>query len=120
MEPAKTWKVDKESQRIVGSIDGADAYWQFVQKALSTEKYYWYDYDQSYGIRNIERYIGKDRGYIEAHFPIDVEDCVMTDDRTDKVDNYQYEEVGTNKLKCSCRIWYKGGGSQEVSINVRT
>ena len=106
--PTKTWNIDKENKRIVGTIDGAEAYWQFCKKALSTDKESWQYYDQNYGLRNMMRYIGKDRGYIEAHFPKDVMECVGTDFRTQKVDGFEYEEIMTQHgraLKCSCVIW---------------
>lgn len=110
MYPTKTWYVDKVNNRIVNNIDGAEAYWQFVQKTLSTDKYYWYAYDKNYGVRNMQKYIGKGQAYIEARFPIDMEQALMTDDRTVKIDNYEYEEVGVGKLKCSCVIWSVYGG----------
>lgn len=111
--PVKTWKVDKENNRIVGTIDGAEAYWQWCHKALSTWKENWVYYNQLYGIRNPQRYAGKDRGYIEAHFPKDVWDCVGIHFATTKVDNFEYEEIMTEHgkaLNCKCIIWSIYGG----------
>ena len=106
--PTKTYRVDKVNNRIVGNIDGAEAYWQFCVKALSTDKETWDYYDENYGLRNMQRYIGKPREYIEAHFPKDVMECVGTDFRTTNVDGFEYEEIMTSRgraLQCKCVIW---------------
>lgn len=111
--PTRTYRVDKENNRIVNMIDGAEAYWQWCKKALSTDKENWPYYNQLYGIRNMQRYAGKDRGYIEAYFPKDVWDCVGIHFATTKVDSFEYEEVMTSHgkaLNCKCVIWSIYGG----------
>ena len=101
----KSYKLDMENQRIIHTVEGQEAYWQFVQKSLSTEKYYWDLYSENFGLRNMQSYIGKDKEYIMAHFPQDVRDCLMTDPfkRTIDIDSFEYEDVPGGVL-CRCRV----------------
>ena len=117
--PTNTYRIDKENQRIVGMIDGADAYWQFCRKALATDKESWFYYDENYGLRNKQRYVGHDREWIEAHWQKDVVECVGTDFRTVKVDNFEFEEITPGKLHCKCVIWsIYGARPFDTTINI--
>ena len=89
--PSKTYKIDLRTQRIVGTIDDREAYLQFLDKTLSTDKYSWDYYDQYFG-NQIKSLIGKDKGVIMAKFPTIVEQAIMTDDRTVGVHDFTYDD----------------------------
>ena len=87
--PSKTYKIDRETQRIVGTIDDREAYLQFLDKTLSTEKYAWDYYDQYFG-NEIRSLIGKSKGIIMAKFPTLVEQAILPDDRSISVHDFSY------------------------------
>ena len=89
--PSKTYKIDLETQRIVGTIDDREAYLQFLDKTLSTDKYAWPYYDQYFG-NEIRSLIGKSKGVIMAKFPTIIEQAIMPDDRTISVHDFSYED----------------------------
>lgn len=87
--PSKTYKIDLEHQRIVGTIDEREAVMQFIKKTLSTDKYAWDFYDQNFG-NEIKSLMGKSKGYIMAQFPHIVDRALLTDDRIVRTYDYEY------------------------------
>ena len=97
--PSKTYRIDVNSQRITGSIDGKAALLQFIDKTFATNKYAWRYYNQNFG-NEFDKLLGKSKGYIMARFPILAKQALMTDDRINDVHDFEFEddEYEGNKL----------------------
>lgn len=89
--PARTYRIDLDTQRIVGTIDGREACLQFIKKTLSTDKYSWAYYNQYFG-NQINLLMGKSKGYIMAKFPVIAEQALLPDDRIVAVHDFEYED----------------------------
>ena len=65
-KPSKTYKLDMDTGRIIGNIDGAEAVQQAIEKALSTPRYKCLVYDGQYGTDIGDLFRNATREYIET------------------------------------------------------
>ena len=84
MMSSKTYRLDPETKRITGYIDGVEAIRQYVYKVLSTERasfsIYGTDDGINYGVE-LERFIGKSFSFIKSDIERTITDALMQDER---------------------------------------
>ena len=82
-KPTKTYGLDLENGRIVGTIDGIDAVRQAILKILLTPRFRCLIYDDQYGSELADVIIAKDasRDFIESSAEGFVRDALLVDSR---------------------------------------
>ncbi len=113
--PTKTYKIT--SNRIQGYIDDKEALQQAIYKMLNTEKYEYQIYSFSYGIE-LESLIGKDPMFVQMELARRIKECLLTDERIDKVDNFTFDTI-KDSIVCSFDVTSIYGQStykKEVTI----
>ena len=79
-QPTKTYALDFENKRIVGTKDGLDAMVQAVRKLLTTARYTERIYSGDYGAE-LETLIGQPFSYIKAKARVLLEEAFSADER---------------------------------------
>lgn len=89
--PSKTYRLDMDSGRIVGTVDGMDAVQQATRKALCTPRMKCLAYDDQYGNELQGLMYMKDitREYIESELPVLLKDALLCDSRIKSVEDVQ-------------------------------
>lgn len=104
IEPSKTYKIDWDHYRIIGFIDELDAVNQFIQKALSTERFKFNIYTDAYG-REFE-YL------LEGDFPDDllsielervITEALIYDERITVLRNFSFQ-FNTKNINISFEV----------------
>lgn len=85
------------------SVESSDAWGEWCVKAMSTERYRYLIYDDSYG-EELDTLIGKSRPHevIESEIKRMTRETLMCDPRTVKVDDFQFKWI-TDGIMFSCR-----------------
>ncbi len=92
----KTYFLDFNSNRICGYISGKEAMKQAILKIINTKRYAFEIYDWSYG-SEVYELIGKDMKTAEIFAEIYIEDALLTDDRIEKIEDFEIKK-GRNFL----------------------
>ena len=98
-QPDLTYRLG--STTVAGKIDKLESIKQAVYHILSTERYSSPIYDDNYGVE-LEQYIGKDIGYIQADIENTLKEALTQDDR---ITNVVVNDVKkSDKQKNACVI----------------
>lgn len=98
-QPDLTYRLG--STTVAGKIDKLESIKQAVYHILSTERYSSPIYDDNYGVE-LEQYIGKDIGYIQADIENTLREALTQDDR---ITNVVVNDVKkSDKQKDACVI----------------
>ena len=89
-QPSYTHKLNTNSQRVVGHVDGLEAYKQAVHKILNTERYEHLIYSWDYGVE-LKALFGQPIAYVVPELERRIREALMQDDRTVSVDNFQFD-----------------------------
>ena len=100
---SKTYRLDFNSKRIVGMIDGLDAAVQAVQKIFYTERYSERIYSGDYGIE-LERLVGESMPFVEANIEPTVKEALSPDDRFESVRDFYIDRISVDSLSVSCHV----------------
>lgn len=92
-QPSKTWAMQLDGDRCVGTTDGVNALVQSIFCMLNTEKGVYSIYPNTYGLQTQDLY-GKPAPYIYAVLCDRIRDAIMTDDRVEDVGNFSYTYSG--------------------------
>ncbi len=81
--PSLTYRLDIDSGRIVGKVDGLEAVNQAIRKAIATPRFKCLIYDSQYGSEVEDAIIAKDadRDYTEAAMEGFITDALLPDTR---------------------------------------
>ena len=92
-QPSRTYKLDLDKGRIVGTVDGLEAVNQAIHKAIITPRFKCLIYDNQYGSEIQEAIIAQDATpeYTEAVIPGFIKDALKTDTRILSVYDFQFE-----------------------------
>lgn len=92
-QPSLTYKLDLDTGRIVGKVDGLEAVNQFILKALLTPRFHCLVYDNQYGseIKDTVTDESATEELIRAEIPRLVEDALLCDGRILKVYDFEFE-----------------------------
>lgn len=114
--PSHTYRFTENE--IVGNVDGIEAIQQAVYHILSTERYAYAIYDDNYGVE-LEKYIGKSFGYLEATIETALRDALLQDDRITSVTVTKVEKTGADSALAEFTVTCnRGTFAAEVQVNV--
>jgi len=91
--PSLTYKLDLDTGRIAGKVDGLEAANQYIRKALITPRFRCLIYDNQYGSEIKDTIASKNatEELIRAEIPRLVSDALLCDSRILKVYDFSYE-----------------------------
>lgn len=95
IDTTKTYKLS--SDKIQGYTDDLEALRQAIYKVLSTEKYEYLIYGFSYGI-DLKSLIGKDSVYVQIELKRRIKECLLQDERIQRVDSFSFVIMGDEML----------------------
>lgn len=101
--PSKTYNIDYVNKRIIGTVDGAEAVMQFIQKALSTDKYAFEIYDWYYG-NELSKLMGHSYDYIVARIPNMFREALLVDDRIKDIRDFTFTQIALDSILVSCEV----------------
>lgn len=94
-QPSLSWYINKETNRIEGTVDGQAAVRQAVEIILNVERFRWQIY-RPYSGMEWEGLIGQDPGYVGAELQRRVIDALTVDDRVTGISDYDYTVDGAS------------------------
>jgi len=96
-KPSLTWKLDLQSGRIKGLIDGEAAIYQAAEKILLTERYAYRIYSWNYGCE-LAFYIGKDTDFVLADAEKTITDALTQDDRIMGIEDFKASLINKDSV----------------------
>lgn len=109
-QPSKTYK--DTTERISGFVDNKEAIEQTVRHILSTERYAYVIYPDSYGME-MQKYIGKPFEYLQATIENDLKLALTQDDRITDVKVTNCEKLDIDKALVEFDVYSTEGIVQE-------
>ncbi len=91
--PSKTFRLDMEKKRVIGTVDGLEAVRQTVFCILNTERFDWLIYSWNYGVE-LKDLFGKSTGLAKARIKKRIKEALQQDDRIQSVDGFSFEGNG--------------------------
>lgn len=116
-QPSLTWYIDKNTNRIQGEVDGAEAVAQAVDIILNVERFRWQIYSPNSGMQ-WDGLIGQDPGYVASELQRRITDALSVDDRIRGISDFSYSVSG-NTLAASFTVNTVYGSKQTtVEVNI--
>lgn len=116
-QPSRTWRLDVETGRIAGQIDGLEAVKQAVFKILQTERYAYMAYSFDYGVE-LRNLMGQSPSYAQSELRRRIAEALLQDSRIRDVRDFQFESSGdTMKVRFTVES-SAGTFDQEVTTHV--
>ena len=94
-QPSLSWYINKETNRIEGTVNGQAAVRQAVEIILNVERFRWQIY-RPYSGREWDGLIGQDPGYVGAELQRRVINALTVDDRVTGISDYDYTVDGSS------------------------
>lgn len=94
-QPSLSWYINKETNRIEGTVDGQAAVRQAVEIILHVERFRWQIY-RPYSGMEWDGLIGQDPGYVGAELQRRVINALTVDDRVTGISDYDYTVDGSS------------------------
>lgn len=117
--PDKTYRLDFENQRIVGTIDELAARKQAIKKIIMTEVEEYLIYDEDYGCALVDL-IGEQPPLVQSEVKDSIREGILADDRFESV-TFTEEKLQRGKLVLSLTVTCVDGeeiDTGEVEIDV--
>lgn len=119
IQPSKTWRIDLNSGRIRGHIDGEEAVRQYIRKALMTARNRYLIYDDSYG-EEVRELIGENlsQELMDVEIPRLVREAIEYDDRIESVTNVEVTQYNSDSVHIAVTVELVSGVviTEEVAI----
>ncbi|MBB6670287.1 DUF2634 domain-containing protein [Cohnella nanjingensis] len=115
-QPSRTYRLDLESNRIVGKVDGLEALRQFVFKTLSTERFEHLIYSNDYGMEG-SQLLGTSPLLFRSEIPRRIREALIVDDRVQTVERFETTVDGDSALVRFVVVSVYGAFQEEVRIN---
>ena len=93
--PSKTYFMNIEKYRIVGTVDGIESIPQAIFKILYTERSTYLAYSDNYGIELMDLY-GMPTTYVLPELERRIKEALEWDSRIESVDNFEFELKGSS------------------------
>lgn len=93
--PSKTYFMNLEKYRIVGTVDGIESIPQAIFKILYTERSAYLAYSDNYGIELMDLY-GMPTTYVLPELERRIKEALEWDSRIESVDNFEFELKGSS------------------------
>ncbi len=117
--PDKTYRLDFENQRIIGTIDELAARKQTIKKIIMTEVEEYLIYDEDYGCALVDL-IGEQPPLVQSEIKDSLREGILADDRFESV-TFTEEKLQRGKLLLSLTVTCVDGeeiDTGEVEIDV--
>ena len=101
-QPSLSWRINKETNRIEGTVDGLDAVRQAAEIILNIERDRWQIYRPYTGME-WAGLIGQDPGYVGAELQRRLVDALTVDDRITGISDYD-STIDGGKLRATFRV----------------
>ena len=98
--PYKTYRLDFKNKRIIGKIDGKEAAFQYIRKALSTDKYAYPIYNWYYG-NEIHKLAGMPYDYVVTELPRIVNESLTVDRRILEATDFEFNQISIDAMTAS-------------------
>lgn len=85
-----TPRLNQDTYRISGFVDGLEAVRQAVYLILYVERYEWLIYSWNYGVELIELF-GKNTGFVIAELERTIKEAIMQDNRVTNVRDFRFK-----------------------------
>lgn len=92
-QPSKTYKLNIDTQTIVGYCDGREAIEQTIYLILNTERFEWIIYSWAYG-SELQGLFGKPVPYVVAELQRRITEALLQDDRISSVNHFEITRSG--------------------------
>ena len=116
-QPSRTWYINKDTNRIQGTVDNYDAVVQAVQVILNVERFRWQIYSPYSGMQ-WRGLIGEDPGYVAAELQRRIRDALMMDDRVTGIKDFKYS-IADDVLTASLTVTTVYGDVQTTTeVNI--
>lgn len=89
-QPTKTYRMNLESNRVRGYVDGQEAMKQAIFKILQTERYQYIMYSWNYGIETLDLY-GEPISWVCPELERRISEALLWDSRITSVDNFEFD-----------------------------
>lgn len=117
-QPSLTWYIDKNTNRIQGEIDGAEAVAQAVDIILNVERFRWQIYSPNSGMQ-WDGLIGQDPGYVASELQRRITDALSVDNRIRGISDFSYSVSG-NSMTASFTVDTVYGSKQTtMEVNIK-
>lgn len=94
-QPSRTWRIDKQTNRIQGETEGLEAVKQAVDIILHVERFR-HQIFQPYSGMEWDGLIGQDPGYAAAEMQRRLAEALTMDDRILGISDFSYTAEGQN------------------------
>lgn len=94
-QPSRTWRIDKQTNRIRGETEGREAVQQAVDILLNVERFR-HQIFQPYSGMEWDGLIGQDPGYAAAELQRRVTEALTMDNRIRGISDFRYTVQGQN------------------------
>lgn len=104
---SRTYRLDLDTKRITGYIDGVEAIRQAVYKVLDTERASFAIYGTPEGLNyggELERFIGKSFGFIKSDIERTITDALLQDERILGVTDFVISDPVGDSLTVSLTV----------------
>ena len=98
-QPSKTYRLNVDTQTIVGFCDDRKAIEQAIYLILNTERFEWVIYSWNYG-SELQGLFGKPIPYVVSEIQRRIKEALLQDDRINGIENFIVTRNG-NKLLVS-------------------
>lgn len=92
-QPGLTWKINQETRRIEGTVDGYESVRQAVEIILYVERFRWQIYTPYSGVQ-FDGLIGQNPGYVGSELQRRITDALVMDDRVTGIKDFTYAADG--------------------------
>ena len=92
-QPDLTWRINKETQRVEGTVTGLQAVRQAVEVILNVERFRWQIY-RPYSGMQWDGLIGQDPGYVAAELQRRITEALTMDNRVRGISGFSYSVSG--------------------------
>lgn len=99
----KTYRVDQQSGKIGGWIDGQEAAQQSARKIIQTERYAYDIYSDNYGVE-IEPLIGTDKEYVASVLEDNLSDGLTMDSRINSISEFSLDLSTSDNIVPSLKV----------------
>lgn len=96
-QPSKTYKLNIDTQTIVGYCDNRKAIEQAIYLILNTERFEWVIYSWAYG-SELQNLFGKPIPYVVSELQRRIKEALLQDDRINNVENFRVSRSGSKVL----------------------
>lgn len=101
--PSYTYKLDQDSKRIIGHVDGSDSIVQAIRKILETERFAYPIYTDQYG-SEFESLIGQDPDFVQGVLESRIQDALASDDRILGLQSFEVIESKNDSMVIECTV----------------